>query len=128
MPSTRIETRAGWLGARRRPLIDAVQRALVTGFLLPETDRDVRLLEYEDACFLVPPGRGPHYLVVEVTLFRGRSLDAKRRFYAALVDELAGFDVPAADIKTILVEVDPVNWGLKGVPASELDFGFRVDV
>jgi hypothetical protein len=40
----------------------------------------------------------------------------------AIVDELSAFGIPAGDIETVLVEIDPVNWGLGGVPASELDF------
>ncbi|WP_407528265.1 tautomerase family protein [Methylobacterium oryzisoli] len=128
MPSTRIETRAGWLGERRRDLIEAVQAALIDGFLIPERDRCVRLLEFEPGAFIVPPDRGTSYMVVEVTLFSGRSLDAKRRFYRSVVERTGRLGVPASDIKIILLEVPPENWGLSGLPASEIDLGFKVDV
>ena len=58
--------------------------------------------------------------MVEITLFPGRSLEIKRRLYAALVEELGAFGVPASDIQTVLIEVEPVNWGLQGIPASEI--------
>ncbi|MBB4294162.1 phenylpyruvate tautomerase PptA (4-oxalocrotonate tautomerase family) [Rhizobium leguminosarum] len=128
MPATRIETRRGWIGTRRLDVIEAVQRALLIGLKLPEDDRCIRLLEYEHDAMIVPKGRGPSYTVIEITLFSGRSLDAKRRLYAALAGELSAFDVPARDIKTILVEVPPENWGLRGLPASEINLGYKIDV
>lgn len=128
MPSTRIETRRGWIGGRRTELLEAVQRALVAGILIPEQDRCIRLVEYDEDAILVPPHVGPHYMVIEITLFTGRTIEAKRRLYAALASELAAFGLMPHDIKTILIEVDRPNWGLKGLPASDIDVGFKVDV
>jgi phenylpyruvate tautomerase PptA (4-oxalocrotonate tautomerase family) len=37
--------------------------------------------------------------------------------------------VPETEVKTVLIEVPPENWGLQGgVPASELDLGFEIEV
>lgn len=128
MPSTRIETRAGWLGDRRPAFIEAVQAALVAGLLIPEADRSVRLLEFDDDCIITPPQAGPSYTVIEISLFSGRSLEAKRRLYAAMAANLAPFGLAPHDIKVILHEVPQENWGLRGLPASEIDLGFKVDV
>jgi len=128
MPSTRIETRRGWLGARRRNFIEAVQGALVAGILIPDTDRCVRLVEYDDDAFIVPPHVGPHYSVVEISLFTGRSIEAKRRLYAALVEAVEPFGLAPHDLKVILHEVPRENWGLRGKPGSDIDLGFKVDV
>lgn len=128
MPSTRVETRRGWIGERRVELLEAVQRALVAGIAIPEQDRCVRLVEYDADAMLVPSHVVPHYMVIEITLFTGRTIEAKRRLYAALASELAPFGLASQDIKTILIEVDRPNWGLRGLPASEMDVGFKVDV
>ncbi|MDO1582616.1 tautomerase family protein [Rhizobium oryzicola] len=128
MPATRIETRRGWIGDRRLEVIEAVQRGLLAGLQIPDHDRCVRLIEYEDDTMISPPNRGEKYLVIEITLFAGRSLDAKRRLYASIAKELAAFDVPTDDIKVILIEVEPVNWGLRGVPANEIDLGYKINV
>ena len=128
MPSTRIETRRGWLGEQRGGVIEAVQRALVAGILIPETDRCVRLVEFDADAMLVPPHVGERYVVIEISLFAGRSIEAKRRLYAALVAELAPFGLAAHDVKVILHEVPRENWGLSGKPGSEIELGFKVDV
>ncbi|QND46296.1 tautomerase family protein (plasmid) [Rhizobium lusitanum] len=127
MPAIRIETRRGWIGDRRCNIIRAVQRALLTGLEIPDDDCCISLLEYEADAIIMPSGNGPSYLVIEIKLFSGRSLVAKRRLYAAIVDELSAFGIPAGDIETVLVEIDPVNWGLGGLPASEPYLGFKID-
>jgi hypothetical protein len=44
------------------------------------------------------------------------------------VQRLAPLGLEAADVKVLLIEVDRENWGLRGLPASEIDLGFKVDV
>lgn len=128
MPSTRIETRRGWLGERRRAFLEAVQRALIAGILIPEGDRCVRLVEIDEVDFITGAEKGPGYTVIEISLFSGRSIEAKRRLYAALGAEVAAFGVEPKDLKVILHEVPRENWGLGGKPASEIELGFKVDV
>jgi phenylpyruvate tautomerase PptA (4-oxalocrotonate tautomerase family) len=128
MPSTRIETRSGWLGDRRKDFVEAVQAALVEGILIPEGDRCVRLIEYDADCIITSSHAGPRYTVIEISLFSGRSLEAKRRLYAAMAERLAPFGLAPNEIKVILHEVPRENWGLRGLPASEIELGFKVDV
>ena len=56
-------------------------------------------------------------------------MGAKRTLYQAIVRNLAALDVPPSDIKITLLETPPENWGVRGgLPASEIDLGFKVDV
>lgn len=128
MPSTRLETRAGWIGNRHEALIAAVQRALVEAIRIPEQDRDIRIVEYPAHAFAPPAGKGACYTVVEIALFTGRSVEAKRRLYAALVGELAAFGIAASDIKIILHDIPRENWGLGGKAAVDIELGFKVEV
>ena len=127
MPSTRIETAAGWL-TDHAALIDATQRALVEGIRIPEHDRDIRILEYPASTFAPPPGRGPHYTIVEISMFAGRSLEAKRRLYAALAREYAAFGIAPTDLKVILHDVPRDNWGLRGLAATDIELSFKIEV
>jgi hypothetical protein len=128
MPNTLIAKRSGWItdpGA----VIEAVQSALREALKIPEGDRTLRLIDHPGSHVAVPPGRGEEYTVVEVTMFSGRSMGAKRALYQAIVRNLAAFGVPALDIKITLIETPPENWGLRGgMPASEIDLGFKIQV
>jgi phenylpyruvate tautomerase PptA (4-oxalocrotonate tautomerase family) len=128
MPNTTIETRTGWI-ADAKAVIEAVQSALREALRLPEWDRTLRVIEHAPDHFAVPPGRGPRYTLVEVTMFVGRSMAAKRALYQAIVRNLGTLGVPPDDIKITLIEVPPENWGIRGGQrASEVDLGFEVDV
>jgi hypothetical protein len=128
VPNTLIATRSGWI-ADPSAVMDAVQSALREALKIPESDRTPRLIEHLPSHFAVPPGRGEKFTLVEVTMFSGRSMDAKRALYQAIVRNLAPLGVPALDIKITLIEIPPENWGLRGgMPASEIDLGFKIEV
>jgi phenylpyruvate tautomerase PptA (4-oxalocrotonate tautomerase family) len=128
MPNTLIATRSGWI-TDPAAVIDAIQSALREALKIPEGDRTLRLIEHPASHFAVPPGRGEKFTLVEVTMFSGRSMGAKRTLYQAIVRNLAALDVPPHDIKITLIEAPPENWGLRGgMPASEINLGFKIDV
>lgn len=110
-------------------MIDAVQSALREALRLPELDRTPRLFEHAPSHFAVPPGRGPRFTLIEITMFAGRSIEAKRALYQPVVRNLGALGVPADDIKITLIEVPPENWGIcGGGPASEVELGFEIKV
>lgn len=128
MPSTRLETCAGWINGRHAEILDAVQRALVEGIRIPEHDRDIRILEYPAEAMSIPPDRGPGYSILEISMFKGRSLEAKARLYAALQREMSAFGLGEGDLKIIIHDVPFENWGLRGAPADPALISFKVDV
>lgn len=128
MPSTRVST-GTWAQSRGPEILEAVQAALVEALRIPPTDRDVVLEIMDESHRILRPGRSDRFTRVEITLFSGRSLAAKRQLYKALVRNLSALGVPEKEVKTVLIEVPPENWGLRGgVPASEVDLGFEINV
>jgi phenylpyruvate tautomerase PptA (4-oxalocrotonate tautomerase family) len=129
VPHTRIETRKGWIGDRRAEVLDAVHSAMVESLKIPPDDRVLRIIEHEPANFPAPPTSSEKFTVIEITMFAGRSLDAKRRLYSAIVRNLEALGVPPNDVNIVLHEPPLENWGIRGgVPASELNLGFQVRV
>jgi phenylpyruvate tautomerase PptA (4-oxalocrotonate tautomerase family) len=56
-------------------------------------------------------------------------MDTKRRLYGAIVQKLATLGVPENDVLIVLHEPAMENWaGNGGIPASEVDVGFKVDI
>ena len=128
MPSTRLETSAGWIDGRHAELAAAIQRALVDGIRIPEHDRDIRIHEYPMGTFFAPEGRGACYSVLEIAMFSGRSREAKGRLYAALQRELSAFGFAEGDLKVVVHDLPFDNWGLRGKPADPATLTFKVDV
>jgi phenylpyruvate tautomerase PptA (4-oxalocrotonate tautomerase family) len=128
MPCVRIATGL-WATGREAAVIAAVQSALVEAFRLPEGDRDVVLDLYGAERRIVPAGRSDRYTRVEIIGIAARSAEAKRALYRAIADNLERLGVPRLESRIVLIEPPPENWGVKGgIPASEADLGFRIDV
>jgi hypothetical protein len=128
MPSTRVST-GTWAQSCGLEVLEAVQGALVEALKIPKNDRDIVLEVLDGSRRIISPKRSDYFTRVEVILFSGRSLGAKRKLYAALVRNLSALGVPAEQVKTVLIEVPAENWGLRGgLPASEIDLGFEVRV
>ena len=79
---------------------------------------------------MIAPGRvGDRYTLVTVTLFARRTTETKRRLFQALVAALVGVGVPAGDVLVVLEDVPTTDWGVDGgVPASDLDPGFDIEI
>lgn len=62
-------------------------------------------------------------------MFPGRSVEAKRNLYQAINKNLGDLGIESSDIFIVLKEPPLDNWGIRGgVPASEVDLGFKLDV
>jgi phenylpyruvate tautomerase PptA (4-oxalocrotonate tautomerase family) len=129
MPMVKIEMRAGKTAAYKKALLDGVHQALVVAFKIPDNDRVQKICEFTPENMEIPANKTADYIIIEITAFQGRSLDAKRNLYKNIVTELsARTGIRGDDIAIILQEVPLENWGVRGKPASEVDIGFKVNV
>ena len=129
MPLIRVEIREGWLSAEKAGLLEAIHAAAVEALRIPDEDRTQILTEHPAEAFELPPGKSDRFTLVEVTMFAGRSLDAKRHLYRAVVRNLGRLGIPPSDVVIVLHEVALQNWGIRGgTAASDVDLGFEVDV
>ena len=129
MPLTRIEVRRSRPPEQVQAIMDAIYLAQREALKVPEGDRQIRFVEHLPEHFHVPPGKTENYTLVEISLFAGRSVAAKRALYQAIVTNLGALGIASSDIIIALNEIPLDNWAVWGwVPASEVDLGFKVNV
>jgi phenylpyruvate tautomerase PptA (4-oxalocrotonate tautomerase family) len=129
MPNATIEVRRKYSPADEEGIINAIHAAMMEALKTPEWDRTIRLVVHEPHRFATPPQRSDRYTLVDIDLFSGRSLPAKKALYQAIVRNLTPFGIAADHVKVLLRESPAENWGIRGgVPASEVELGFKVDV
>ncbi|CAN7559940.1 tautomerase family protein [Terrabacter sp. LjRoot27] len=130
MPSTLIEVRRSYTPEQQVALIDAVHAAIVTAFKIPESDRFIRLAEFEPHVMVngLQAGVADTYTRVTIDCFAGRSIDAKRALYRQLVERLEAHGIPREHVSILLRESPPENWGTGGIAASDYDLGFDINV
>jgi phenylpyruvate tautomerase PptA (4-oxalocrotonate tautomerase family) len=126
-----IEVRKQYLPEQEIALMEAVHAALREAFKIRPGDKNVRLQVHEPHRFAGPPDRARPELYTHISIdcFAGRSLEAKRRLYRAIVDNLQEFGIPRDHTKILLREITAENWGIRGGQAAiDVDLGFKVDV
>jgi len=129
MPDVLIEVRGDWLKDRKVDFIEAVEDGIVAALQTPKDDKILRLVEHSPDNFSIPRWAGERFTHIEITMFKGRSIEAKRALYRAIVRNLEPFGIPPNDIKIILIEVLPSEVGMRGGRAAcDLDLGYEVAI
>lgn len=129
MPLVRVEVRAGLSAPEKRALLDAVHAALVEALKIPDDDRTQRLYELVPEDFEIPSSKSRDLTLVGITMFLGRSREAKRNLFQALVRYLGALGISGDDLLVVLHEPPMENWGIRGgMPADEVDLEYRLDV
>ena len=129
MPLVKIETRKSWNASQKKEIMEAIHSSMREALKIPENDRNIRFHELHPDDFQVPPGKTGNYILVEISMFIGRSLQAKRELYRGIVSNLGKLGVLGSDVFIVLHEIPLENWGIRGgIPASEVDLGFKVGV
>lgn len=128
MPIAKIEVRKSHPPEVVQALIEAVYQAQREALKVPEGDRQIRYIEHRPEHFAVKPGRTENFTFVEIVMFPGRSKQAKRDLYQSIVRRFGEHGIAASDLLIILHEPPLENWGLRGIPASDLDLGFNLKV
>lgn len=130
MPLVKVEILKGKTQEYKKAILDGIHSALVEAFKIPDDDRIQRLYELDADCFEISSNKTDQMTLIELTVFKGRSLEAKKNLYSAIVRNLAqspGID--GKDIFIVIHEPPLENWGVRGgLPASEVDLGFSIKV
>ena len=129
MPHAAIHRRRDVPPRDRGALVAAVNRAMITALRVPEDSHPVRLSEYDADAFLIPKGCGDGFTLVDITIYPGRTPETKRALYRFVIAELEALGIAPMDVRIVLYEVPREHWGLRGgIPASEIELGFTVEV
>jgi phenylpyruvate tautomerase PptA (4-oxalocrotonate tautomerase family) len=108
---------------------DAIHQCLVESFKLPEDKRFHRFITLDASDFIYPKDRSDKYTILEIIMFEGRSLEAKKHLIRLLYERLVvAFGITARDLEIVMIETPKHNWGIRGLPGDELTLNYRVNV
>ena len=129
MAQVRIYGLRSQLSARRKPLSDAIHESLVESLELPPDKRFQRFIMLDREDFIAPQDRTEDYTIVEISIFEGRSVSAKKK----LVEELytrtfAAVGIAPRDLEITIFETPRSNWGIRGKPGDELQLNYKVEI
>ena len=128
-PLVKIEIRKGKTNEHKKAILTGIHDALVESIKIPDHDRLQRIYELDEDNFEAHE-KTDNITLIEIVLYKGRSIEAKKALYKAINKNLASDPgIKGNDIIIVLLEPPLENWGIRGgKPASEVDLGFNIKV
>jgi len=116
LPSVCIHVRKAYSEAEEIALMNAVHAALVSAFGVEPGARNIILMAHRPHRFMCPsdrddPGR---YVNISVVGHAHRAVEAKRRFYRDLIENLEAVGIPRNCSLIQLHELPPENIAVRG--------------
>lgn len=113
----------------RQKLSDALHACIVTAFAYPENKRAHRFFYLEEGDFYHPEGRSDRYTIIEISLFEGRSVAAKKALYELIFQNFEQkLGIAPNDVEITLTETPAHNWGIRGKAGDELVLDYKIAV
>lgn len=128
MPIVHISLTDRWNSTEARGISDGIHRALVEAFRIPDHDYLHRVHRCSREELVLAPEKGDRFVLVEMTIFPGRSAQAKENLYAKIAMNLEPFGIVTADILVALHELPMGDWGLRGLSGEKVELGFSTRV
>ncbi len=112
----------------RDRLSAAIHAVAMDSLGLPSNKRFHRFIGLESEDFIYPSDRSPAYTIIEVSLFEGRSSDAKRAFLTSLMQRVADeVGLAPQDLEITLFETPRSHWGIRGEVGDRLALSYDVE-
>lgn len=130
MPLVKVEILKGKTQEYKLSILDGIHKALVESLGIPDDDRIQRIYELDKDNFEFPPNKSENFCIIELTIFAGRTNETKKKIFSAIVNNLEKSPgIKRTDVLIVINEPSLENWGIRGgIPASEANLGFKVDV
>ncbi|AUS99618.1 tautomerase family protein [Nostoc sp. CENA543] len=110
-------------------LSDIIHSAVVAVLQIPIEKRFHRFFPLEPTDFYYPQDRTENYLIIEISMFEGRSLSTKKQLIQTIVQKIHDkFNIAVNDIEITIFETPKSNWGIRGLAGDELVLNYKIDV
>ena len=128
MVQVKITGCADSLNPIKAKLSAVVHSCLQDAIGTPKNKRFQRFFPIASENFYYPPDRSERYVIIEIIMFEGRSIAAKKALMALLFERIqAQFDIEPADVEIVMFELPKHNWGIRGLPGDELVLDYVVE-
>ena len=115
MPLVKIEMIKGKSPDYKKEILDIVHEGLIDALGIEDWDRFQRIIEIEKENFELPEGKSEDFLLIELTLFPGRTKEQKKAVIETITSNLSSkLGIKETDVFMIINEPPLENWGLAG--------------
>lgn len=113
----------------KRKLSDVIHHCVVTALKYPENKRAHRFINLDSDDFYYPEGRTDAYIIIEIMMITGRTVDTKKRLIQMLFKEInEQVSISTTDIEICIQEGPAHNWGFRGMVGDEVSLNYDIEV
>ena len=110
-------------------LSDLIHSCVVDALQFPVDKRAHRFFPLSTSDSFYPAGRTERCTIIEISMFEGRSTEAKKRLIRLLFESIhAELGISPHDVEITITETPRGNWGFRGLPGDEIGLNYKVDV
>lgn len=117
------------LNTIKRQLSDIIHHCVVESLSFPKNKRAHRFINLEKEDFYYPEGRTDEYVIIEIMMISGRTVDTKKRLIKMLFKEInEQLNIAETDIEISIIESPASNWGFRGMTGDEINLDYKIEV
>ena len=115
MPLVKVEMLEGKSKEFRKTVLDCIHDGLMDSIGIEDWDRFQRIVEYEKDNFEIPSFKSDDFMIIEMTIFPGRTKEQKGKAIEMITDNLKNrLSIDPGDVFVIINEPPLENWGMSG--------------
>lgn len=121
MPFVNIEVKKGKSSEYKEAILDGVRNALIETIKVSEDNTFQRIYEFDEADFDYPKSKTDNITIIEITMYKGRTVETKKALYKAINSNLAqNPKIAGSDISIIIYDIPSEDMALEnGNPINE---------
>ena len=128
MAQVKVYGNASFLAWVKDAMSDAIHECTTDVLGVPQEKRCHRCNPLKEDWFDHPMDRSERYVIIEVMMMEGRTVETRKNYVRALMDVVGRkCGIQAKDIEITLVESPRENWGIRGKTGDELQLGYEVE-
>lgn len=113
----------------KKMLSNVIHSCVMDAFEYPLNKRFHRFFPLDKDDFYFADERTEAYTVIEISIFEGRTVEAKKRLIKLLFERIySECNISPQDIEITIFETPRHNWGIRGLPGDELTLTYNVNV
>lgn len=115
MPLVKVEMIKGKSSEYKKKLLDVIHDCLMETLGIEDWDRFQRIAEYDRDDFEIPSFKTEDFIIIELTIFPGRTKDQKKSAIETITGNLnKELGIAPSDVFIIFNEPSLENWGMGG--------------